>query len=158
MICAIFLGLGSATLLYLRVRLGPGPFIIAFILSCIVLGTRVRCISQFTGLIDVLKDISLTVGPFFPYPYYTVRHVSVSKIPCLTTKSRSVKPSSYLSHFIRLWHLLVLCSSFRRRSTHSTARGSGLSSFRYQRLYEDSRCFWRKSRIPMNLMPKVLKS
>ncbi|KAI5115336.1 hypothetical protein M0805_008881, partial [Coniferiporia weirii] len=51
-ICGIFLFIGTSILLYTRARVGPGPYVIGLILSCIVI------------------DISLTVAPLYPYPFY----------------------------------------------------------------------------------------
>ncbi|KZT35081.1 hypothetical protein SISSUDRAFT_1064765 [Sistotremastrum suecicum HHB10207 ss-3] len=53
-ICGVFLFFGSAMILYLKSRLGPGPFIFATVFACISL------------------DICLTVAPLFPYPYYKI--------------------------------------------------------------------------------------
>jgi hypothetical protein len=53
-ILAVFLFFGSAFFLYLKARLGPGPYIFATVFASI-------CI-----------DINLTTAQFFPYPYYIV--------------------------------------------------------------------------------------
>ncbi|KAF8585510.1 hypothetical protein K439DRAFT_1409815 [Ramaria rubella] len=51
-ICAIFLFFGTAIILYARARIGPGPFTPATAFACLC------------------ADISLTVAPLYPYPYY----------------------------------------------------------------------------------------
>ncbi|KAH8111150.1 hypothetical protein DFH11DRAFT_644694 [Phellopilus nigrolimitatus] len=51
-ICAIFLFVGTAVLLYTKARVGPGPYTTALILSCIVM------------------DLSFTTGHLFPYASY----------------------------------------------------------------------------------------
>ncbi|PWN49312.1 hypothetical protein IE53DRAFT_369881 [Violaceomyces palustris] len=51
-VCAVFLSFGAATLLYTKVRFGPGPFLFATIFSCI------------------LMNVTLTYTPLFPYTYY----------------------------------------------------------------------------------------
>ncbi|TDL16038.1 hypothetical protein BD410DRAFT_731828 [Rickenella mellea] len=53
-ICAVFLCVGSSSLLYFKARKGPGPYLFAAFLGCTCL------------------DISLTVAPLFPYPYYSI--------------------------------------------------------------------------------------
>jgi Putative ER transporter, 6TM, N-terminal len=53
-ISAIFLFAATATILYMRARLGPGPFAPATAFSCI-------CV-----------DICLTVAPLYPYPNYSI--------------------------------------------------------------------------------------
>ncbi|KAL5495894.1 hypothetical protein ACEPAI_1358 [Sanghuangporus weigelae] len=53
-ICGVFLFIWTSFLLYTRARVGPGPYIIAIVLSCI------------------LTDISLTTAHLFPYPYYGI--------------------------------------------------------------------------------------
>ncbi|KAL7286018.1 hypothetical protein ACG7TL_001135 [Trametes sanguinea] len=56
-ILAVFVFLGSAFFLYIKARLGPGPYLFASIFACI-------CI-----------DISMTTAVLFPYPYYLVGQV-----------------------------------------------------------------------------------
>ncbi|KAI9062294.1 hypothetical protein FKP32DRAFT_1677443 [Trametes sanguinea] len=56
-ILATFVFLGSAFFLYIKARLGPGPYLFASIFACI-------CI-----------DISMTTAVLFPYPYYLVGQV-----------------------------------------------------------------------------------
>lgn len=51
-ICATFLAIGSACCLYLKVKFGPSPFLMATILGCIQL------------------DITLVYAPLWPYPFY----------------------------------------------------------------------------------------
>ncbi|KAH8111149.1 hypothetical protein DFH11DRAFT_1880050 [Phellopilus nigrolimitatus] len=51
-ICAIFLFVGTAVLLYTKARVGPGPYSIATVLSCIMM------------------DISFTTGHLYPYTSY----------------------------------------------------------------------------------------
>ncbi|KIJ63943.1 hypothetical protein HYDPIDRAFT_112430 [Hydnomerulius pinastri MD-312] len=53
-IMAVFIFLGSIFFLYIKARLGPGPFLFACVFGCI-------CI-----------DISLSTSALFPYPYYKV--------------------------------------------------------------------------------------
>ncbi|KAA1476343.1 hypothetical protein DENSPDRAFT_932985 [Dentipellis sp. KUC8613] len=52
-ILAVFLFAGSFLFLYIKARLGPGPFLFASVLGCICL------------------DISITTAALFPYPNYT---------------------------------------------------------------------------------------
>ncbi|KAJ2975240.1 hypothetical protein NUW54_g11765 [Trametes sanguinea] len=56
-ILAVFVFLGSAFFLYIKARLGPGPYLFTSIFACI-------CI-----------DISMTTAVLFPYPYYLVGQV-----------------------------------------------------------------------------------
>ncbi|CDO69808.1 hypothetical protein BN946_scf184803.g6 [Trametes cinnabarina] len=56
-ILAVFVFLGSAFFLYIKARLGPGPYLFASIFACI-------CV-----------DISMTTAVLFPYPYYLVGQV-----------------------------------------------------------------------------------
>ncbi|KAI0318290.1 hypothetical protein OF83DRAFT_1057097 [Amylostereum chailletii] len=58
-IFAVFLFFGTAFFLYVRARQGPGPFIFATVLGCILL------------------DISLLTAALFPYPYYNSGKVVV---------------------------------------------------------------------------------
>lgn len=51
---AVFLFFGSAVFLYLKTRMGPGPFLIPCILGCICL------------------DITLSTAALFPYPFYDI--------------------------------------------------------------------------------------
>ena len=51
---AIFLFIGSAFFLYLKARLGPGPFLVPCIMGCICL------------------DTCLSTAALFPYPYYKI--------------------------------------------------------------------------------------
>lgn len=51
-ICTVFLAVGVAITLYLKVKFGPSPFIFATILGCICL------------------DITLVYAPLYPYPQY----------------------------------------------------------------------------------------
>ncbi|SPO32802.1 uncharacterized protein UTRI_05688_B [Ustilago trichophora] len=53
-VCAVFLSIGSAVVLYVKIRFGPGPFLFASVLSCI------------------LMNISLTYAPLYPFPFYTL--------------------------------------------------------------------------------------
>ncbi|KAG2070593.1 hypothetical protein BDR04DRAFT_1198344 [Suillus decipiens] len=53
-IMGVFLFIGSVTFLYIKARLGPGPFLIASVFGCI-------CV-----------DISFTTAVLFPYPYYKI--------------------------------------------------------------------------------------
>ena len=53
-ICAFFLSIGSAVLLYTKIRFGPSPFLFASVLSCI------------------LMNICLTYAPLYPFPFYTL--------------------------------------------------------------------------------------
>jgi hypothetical protein len=53
-IFAVFLFMGTAFILFVRAWVGPGPFVPATVFACI-------CV-----------DISLTVAPLFPYPYYII--------------------------------------------------------------------------------------
>ncbi|KAH7888067.1 hypothetical protein F5I97DRAFT_1806524 [Phlebopus sp. FC_14] len=53
-ILVVFMFIGSVFFLYIKARLGPGPFLFASIFGCI-------CI-----------DISLIAAALFPYPYYAV--------------------------------------------------------------------------------------
>ncbi|KAG2357359.1 hypothetical protein BDR07DRAFT_1420585 [Suillus spraguei] len=53
-VMAVFLFIGSATFLYIKARLGPGPFLVASVFGCM-------CI-----------DISFTTAVLFPYPYYKI--------------------------------------------------------------------------------------
>lgn len=53
-ILGIFLFIGSVFFLYIKARLGPGPFLPASVFGCI-------CV-----------DISLTTAVLFPYPYYKI--------------------------------------------------------------------------------------
>lgn len=53
-ICTVFLAIGAALTLYLKVKFGPSPFIFATILGCICL------------------DITLVYAPLYPYPQYTL--------------------------------------------------------------------------------------
>ncbi|SNX87709.1 uncharacterized protein MEPE_06419 [Melanopsichium pennsylvanicum] len=52
--CAVFLSVGSAVMLYVKVRFGPGPFLFASVLSCILL------------------NIALTYAPLYPFPFYSL--------------------------------------------------------------------------------------
>ncbi|KAI0641257.1 hypothetical protein C8Q79DRAFT_919931 [Trametes meyenii] len=56
-ILAVFVFLGTAFFLFLKARLGPGPYLFASIFACI-------CI-----------DISMTTAVLFPYPYYLIGQV-----------------------------------------------------------------------------------
>ncbi|OAX35889.1 hypothetical protein K503DRAFT_827545 [Rhizopogon vinicolor AM-OR11-026] len=58
-ILAVFLFVGSVFFLYIKARLGPGPFLAACVFGCICL------------------DISLTTGALFPYPYYKIGQMIV---------------------------------------------------------------------------------
>ncbi|KAF8550186.1 hypothetical protein OG21DRAFT_1469052 [Imleria badia] len=58
-IIAVFLFIGSAFFLYIKSRMGPGPFIFATLFGCI-------CI-----------DISLTTAVLFPFPYYKIGQIIV---------------------------------------------------------------------------------
>ncbi|KAJ1018029.1 hypothetical protein NDA16_004898 [Ustilago loliicola] len=51
-VCAVFLAVGSAVVLYVKIRFGPGPFLFASVLSCILL------------------NICLTYAPLYPFPFY----------------------------------------------------------------------------------------
>lgn len=51
---AVFLFFGSAFFLYLKARLGPGPFLVPTILACICL------------------DVCLCTAALFPYPFYDI--------------------------------------------------------------------------------------
>ncbi|GJE89275.1 aromatic acid exporter family member 2 domain-containing protein [Phanerochaete sordida] len=51
---AVFLFFGSAFFLYLKARLGPGPYLIPTILGCICL------------------DVCLSTAALFPYPFYNI--------------------------------------------------------------------------------------
>ncbi|KAG1727012.1 hypothetical protein EDB19DRAFT_1914374 [Suillus lakei] len=53
-ILGVFIFIGSVFFLYIKARLGPGPFLVASIFGCI-------CV-----------DISLTTAALFPYPYYKI--------------------------------------------------------------------------------------
>ncbi|EJF58526.1 hypothetical protein DICSQDRAFT_66814 [Dichomitus squalens LYAD-421 SS1] len=53
-ILAVFVFLGSAFFLYLKARMGPGPYIFATVFSCICL------------------DICLTTQVLYPYPFYLI--------------------------------------------------------------------------------------
>ncbi|KAH9933951.1 uncharacterized protein BXZ73DRAFT_45967 [Epithele typhae] len=53
-ILAVFMFLGSAFFLFLKAKLGPGPYLFATIFACV-------CI-----------DISITTSALYPYPIYTV--------------------------------------------------------------------------------------
>ncbi|PWY96951.1 hypothetical protein BCV70DRAFT_203294 [Testicularia cyperi] len=53
-VCAVFLAVGSAGLLYTKIRFGPSPFLFASVLSCILL------------------NICLTYAPLYPYPFYSL--------------------------------------------------------------------------------------
>ncbi|SOV05536.1 uncharacterized protein UDID_07553 [Ustilago sp. UG-2017a] len=53
-VCALFLAVGSAVVLYVKIRFGPGPFLFASVLSCILL------------------NICLTYAPLYPFPFYTL--------------------------------------------------------------------------------------
>lgn len=53
-VCAVFLAVGSAVVLYVKIRFGPGPFLFASVLSCILL------------------NICLTYAPLYPFPFYTL--------------------------------------------------------------------------------------
>ncbi|KAL5518361.1 hypothetical protein ACEPAH_43 [Sanghuangporus vaninii] len=61
-ICGVFLFVWTSLLLYTRARVGPGPYIIAIVLSCI------------------LTDISLTTAHLYPYPYYGVGEYVIKPI------------------------------------------------------------------------------
>ena len=56
-ILAVFVFLGSAFFLYIKARLGPGPYLFASVFACI-------CI-----------DISMTTAVLYPYPFYLVGQV-----------------------------------------------------------------------------------
>lgn len=58
-VLAVFIFLGSAFFLYLKARLGPGPYLFATIFACI-------CI-----------DISMTTAVLYPYPFYLIGQVIV---------------------------------------------------------------------------------
>ncbi|EDQ99398.1 uncharacterized protein LACBIDRAFT_316563 [Laccaria bicolor S238N-H82] len=53
-IMGVFVGVGSAVILYIKARQGPGPFTFACIFSCICL------------------DVSLTTAVLFPFPFYLI--------------------------------------------------------------------------------------
>ncbi|KAI3487818.1 hypothetical protein L1887_48193 [Cichorium endivia] len=53
-VCAVFLSIGSAVVLYIKVRFGPSPFLFATVLSCI------------------LMNICLTYAPLYPYAFYSL--------------------------------------------------------------------------------------
>ncbi|KAG1767104.1 hypothetical protein EDD22DRAFT_876477 [Suillus occidentalis] len=61
-IMSVFLFIGSFFFLYLKARLGPGPFLPACVFGCI-------CI-----------DISLTTAVLFPYPYYKIGELIILPI------------------------------------------------------------------------------
>ncbi|KAI0757706.1 hypothetical protein C8Q80DRAFT_1349811 [Daedaleopsis nitida] len=56
-ILAVFIFLGSAFFLYLKARLGPGPYLFATIFACI-------CV-----------DISMTTSVLYPFPFYLIGQV-----------------------------------------------------------------------------------
>ncbi len=53
-VCAVFLSVGSAVVLYIKIRFGPSPFLFASVLSCILL------------------NICLTYAPLYPFAFYTL--------------------------------------------------------------------------------------
>uniref|UniRef100_V5GRQ2 ER transporter 6TM N-terminal domain-containing protein n=1 Tax=Kalmanozyma brasiliensis (strain GHG001) TaxID=1365824 RepID=V5GRQ2_KALBG len=53
-VCAVFLSVGSAVVLYIKIRFGPSPFLFASVLSCILL------------------NICLTYGPLYPFAFYSL--------------------------------------------------------------------------------------
>ncbi|CDU22185.1 uncharacterized protein SPSC_00815 [Sporisorium scitamineum] len=53
-VCAVFLSVGSAVVLYIKIRFGPSPFLFASVLSCIIL------------------NICLTYAPLYPYAFYSL--------------------------------------------------------------------------------------
>ncbi|CBQ69669.1 conserved hypothetical protein [Sporisorium reilianum SRZ2] len=53
-VCAVFLSVGSAVVLYIKIRFGPGPFLFASVFSCI------------------LMNICLTYAPLYPYAFYSL--------------------------------------------------------------------------------------
>ena len=97
-ICGVFLFIGTSLLLYWRARVGPGPYIIPMILSCIMMGT---CLIQKKGVSDIVgfKDISLTVAPMFPYPSYVVSE-SINPLPyCFPLHAQYRSESPYSNHW-----------------------------------------------------------
>lgn len=53
-VCAVFLSVGSAVVLYVKIRFGPSPFLFASVLSCI------------------LMNICLTYAPLYPFAFYSL--------------------------------------------------------------------------------------
>ncbi|GAC98298.1 hypothetical protein PHSY_005891 [Pseudozyma hubeiensis SY62] len=53
-VCAVFLSVGSAVVLYIKIRFGPSPFLFASVFSCI------------------LMNICLTYAPLYPFAFYSL--------------------------------------------------------------------------------------
>ncbi|KIM88532.1 hypothetical protein PILCRDRAFT_62336 [Piloderma croceum F 1598] len=84
-ILGIFVFIGSAVLLYIKARMGPGPFLFASIFGCICL------------------DITLTTAGLFPYPYYMIGKVIAIPLAMHSTVALVVSalafPSSISAQF-----------------------------------------------------------
>jgi hypothetical protein len=73
-IMAAFLFVGSVFFLYIKARLGPGPFLFASIFGCICIGAHLLYVFSIQNL--QIADISFTTGVLFPYAYYKVTESS----------------------------------------------------------------------------------
>lgn len=83
---AIFIFFGSAFLLYVKARQGPGPFLFASVFGCICLGTFGYSISRYQAQIaEKYLDITLTTAALFPYPYYVVSNFTIMPYRELTS-------------------------------------------------------------------------
>jgi hypothetical protein len=70
-IMAVFLFIGSAFMLYLKAKQGPGPFLFATVLACLSIGQYCACRFWFHAL-NFGTDINITTGVLFPYDNFKV--------------------------------------------------------------------------------------
>lgn len=71
-ICGLFLFFGCAGVLYLKARVGPGPYTIGTVFGAVTLRS---CQSLRSRALTCFVVTSLLTGALFPYPYYTVSHL-----------------------------------------------------------------------------------
>ncbi|OCB89516.1 hypothetical protein A7U60_g3311 [Sanghuangporus baumii] len=112
-ICGVFLFIWTSLLLYTRARVGPGPYIVAIVLSC------------------VLTDISLTTAHLFPYPYYGIGESVIKPVAIHSAISivcaAFVLPESVNAQFIKRFQVVFSALAKAVRTQPEIFQKSALS-------------------------------
>lgn len=131
----VFLALGSAFFLYIKARLGPGPYVFATVFGCISLGSfpplddsslrtqQTHSISRY--LHHYFMSLSLPVLPGDQSPYHSLRYPLSDWTDCNyigVTDRRSShypprRPQCHLNRYFRP-HLPRVCQRAVYETTH----------------------------------------